>query len=310
MAGSNADPYGRKMISRESSRAVGIKQHIARVREQIPSVKEVLDAFEELLLEEAYFEENLIPPVIESSRRDLVQDLCAGIPLASPAHVEIPDKEFKRAVDALFPALKKGFPSIARDLDCIASRAAESSDFTRSVVEAVLAGKSDALQHHGDALGVKADVLLFVVTRVIKPFAEKWGHTAGSIVKDMEWLKGYCPLCGSWPNLSLWRGEGGRRWLHCSFCGHEWTFMRTACPFCESVDQQQLEAIFSEDRPSEAADVCLVCRRYLLRKDLREDVHEVFPEVAALSMSYLDALVQGEGFRPPERDEHPPSQAN
>ena len=86
--------------------------------------------------------------------------------------------------------------------------------------------------------------------------------------------------------------------------------MRSVCPFCENVDRQQLESIFSEDRPFEAADICLACRRYLLRKDLREEVHEVFPEVAALGMAHLDALVQEQGFQPPDPDELPPCQAN
>jgi len=270
----------------------------------------LLEAFQDLLIQETRFKDTLVRPVIDISGRDLAQDLRAGIPLGSRVEVKISEEELNRAADVLFPALKNGFPSIIRQLDHITSNIEKSNQSIRSVIETVLSGKHSELEPHGQTIGIEPDVLIFVVARLIKPFAERWGETAGPIVQDLEWLKGFCPLCGSWPNISFWKGDGGKRWLHCSFCGHEWTFIRTACPFCENSDQQRLESIYSEDRPFEAADVCLECNRYLLRKDLREEVHDVFPEVTALGMTYLDALVQEKGFRPPSLDEHPPCQAN
>jgi FdhE protein len=298
------------MTSSDQPDTADLEQHIARVKEEVPSAANVLEAFEALLLAEARLKETLSPPVIDLSLRDLEQDLRAGIPLGSRTDVKIPEEEFERAGEALLPALRKGFPSIADQLDLMVPSAGASNQLTASIAEAVLAGNDVQLQGVAESLGIDAAVLLFVLTRLIKPFAEKWGESAGTIIKDREWLKGYCPLCGSWPNISFWRGEGGRRWLHCSFCGHEWTFMRTVCPFCENADQQQLESIYSEDRPSEAVDVCLACKRYLLRKDLREEVHEVLPEVAALGMVHLDALAQEQGFQPPAPDDLPPRQAN
>jgi FdhE protein len=210
----------------------------------------------------------------------------------------------------LIPALKQGFPSIADQLDSMTSCNGTAHRFTDAILQAALAGREEELVGHARSLEIDPPVLRFVLTRLIKPFAEKWGESAGAIIKDLEWLKGYCPACGAWPNISFWRGEGGKRWLRCSFCGHEWQFIRSACPFCENVDQQRLESIFSEDRPAEAVDVCHECRRYLLRKDLRAEMYDIAPEVAALGMAHLDALAQEQGFHPPPLDEPPPSQAN
>jgi FdhE protein len=298
------------MASQESSKIKDLEQHIGRLREQVPSVTNLLEAFQDLLIKEIEFKETLVQPVIELSGRDLEQDFRAGIPFGSRVDVKIPEEGLKRAQDIFIPALSKGFPSIAKQMENMDLNAEKSNQLIGSLVEVVLTGKNSELEEHSKSQGVEPDVLLFVITRLIKPFAEKWGETVGLFVENMEWLKGYCPLCGSWPNISFWKGDGGKRWLHCSFCGHEWTFIRTACPFCENSDQQRLESIYSEDRPFEAADVCLECNRYLLRNDLREEVHDVFPEVLALSMTYLDALVQEKGFRPPSLDEHPPCQAN
>jgi FdhE protein len=298
------------MTSQETSAIKDLKQHINRLKEQVPSVTNLLEAFQDLLIQETELKETLTQPIIEIGRRDLEQDFRAGIPLGSRADVKIPEEELKRASAILFPSLSKDFPSVAKQMNAIDLNDEKTNRLIGSLVEVVLTGKNSELEAHSKTLGVEPDVLVFVITRLIKPFAEKWAETAGPIVKDLEWLKGYCPLCGSWPNISFWKGDGGKRRLHCSFCGHEWTFMRTACPFCENTDQHQLESIFSEDRPFEAADACLACNRYLLRIDLREEVHEVFPEVSALGMAYLDALAQGKGLRPPSLEKHPPCQAN
>jgi FdhE protein len=297
-------------ISNESPTITSLKSQISRLKAEVPSVGKVLEAFEGLLLEEACFKETLTLPKIETGRRDVEHDIRAGIPLANRAEVKIPEEEFNRAVDALLPSLRRGLPSVGRELDGKDPFAGDTNQGTKIAIAAALAGKNDEIRRCSEVLNVEMDILRFVLERLIKPFAEMWGKAAGPLVSDTPWFKGYCPLCGSWPNLSFRRGTSGKRWLHCSFCGHEWAFMRSVCPFCENDDQQKLESIFTEDRPFEAVDVCLICKRYLLRKDLQEEVGDVFPEVVALGMIHLDALAQEHGFRPTAFHESPACPSN
>src|SRR5216683_5992934 len=43
-----------------------------------------------------------------------------------------------------------------------------------------------------------------------------------------------CPLCGARPLAGVLRveGDGGKRFLLCSFCSQEWEFRRILCPTC------------------------------------------------------------------------------
>ncbi|MFH0959675.1 MAG: formate dehydrogenase accessory protein FdhE, partial [Pseudomonadota bacterium] len=117
-------------------------------------------------------------------------------------------------------------------------------------------------------------------------------------IKDLSWLKGYCPVCGSWPEISFWKGSEGRRFLKCSFCSHEWSFMRTQCPFCENTDNEKIEIIFSEDRNFEHAELCQECMKYIVGIDTRNMIAVPHAYVAPLGLIYLDVLAQDKGFQP------------
>ena len=131
-----------------------------------------------------------------------------------------------------------------------------------------------------------------------RPFALKRADSMPTLPEHLHWIKGYCPLCGSWPELSFLEGKEGYRRLRCSFCGHEWNFMRTQCPFCENTDQDKLEFIFSEDRDFERAELCYECMKYIVSIDLRNRAGEIAREIAALGLVYLDVLAQERNFSP------------
>ena len=105
---------------------------------------------------------------------------------------------------------------------------------------------------------------------LVKPFAERMAEAMVFPPEGVEWQKGYCPICGSWPNMDLIKGNEGHRWLRCSFCSHQWRFPRIVCPFCETEDHDKIEIIYSEARPFERAELCHNCRHYLAGIDTRE----------------------------------------
>ena len=112
-------------------------------------------------------------------------------------------------------------------------------------------------------LKVDPEIVRFTLTQLVKPYAAKKAEAFAELIQESKWLKGYCPICGSWPEMGFLEGREGRRWLRCSFCSHEWTFSRTECPFCESHDPDKLEIFYSEGRPFERAELCYECRKYL-----------------------------------------------
>jgi FdhE protein len=166
------------------------------------------------------------------------------------------------------------------------------------VAKQLLENREDDLKKTAESFGVEPALLEFVVGQLMRPLAERKASRITPLPEELQWLKGYCPICGSWPSLTYIEGEGGRRWLKCSFCSHEWRFMRTQCPFCENMDFDLMEYYYAEDRESERVEVCHACKRYIVGVDLRKVEGEAVLDVIPMGLIYLDVLAQGQGLKP------------
>ena len=82
-----------------------------------------------------------------------------------------------------------------------------------------------------------------------------------------------CPLCGSRPLLGVLRpeGDGGKRFLLCSFCLREWEFRRIMCPACGEEAEDKLPVYVAEDSPHVRVEACDSCKFYLRTIDLTKD---------------------------------------
>ena len=98
-----------------------------------------------------------------------------------------------------------------------------------------------------------------------------------------------CPLCGSRPLLGILRpeGDGGKRFLLCSFCSHEWDFRRILCAFCGEEHENNLPVYIAEQFPHIRVETCDTCKFYLRTIDLTKDGHGVplVDDVAAIPLS-------------------------
>jgi FdhE protein len=274
-----------------------IQKAIERMREDLPQLATIFDAFEELLSAQAALKSEL--PT--TSRADLSVDpvqYSQGAPILGKDAFAISPADLRHASKSLLPAMRKGFPKIEDQLSVI-EKAIESTDQDQEVsLNSLGACSSEDMEKAASDLGVDARILQFVLSQLVKPFAQKQAESLVPLPENLQWHKGYCPICGSWPEMGFLEGKEGRRWLRCSFCRHEWIYMRTKCPFCESEDQDKLEILFSEDRKSERAELCYSCMKYLVSIDLRDLVYDVVRETAPLGLVYLDVLAQEQGFSP------------
>jgi formate dehydrogenase maturation protein FdhE len=82
-----------------------------------------------------------------------------------------------------------------------------------------------------------------------------------------------CPLCGSRPLLGVLHpeGDGGKRFLLCSFCLQEWEFRRILCPTCGEEAEDKLPVYIAEDSPHMRVEACDTCKFYLRTVDLTKD---------------------------------------
>jgi FdhE protein len=106
-----------------------------------------------------------------------------------------------------------------------------------------------------------------------------------------------CPLCGSRPLLGVLRpeGDGGKRFLVCAFCSHEWEFRRILCPTCGEEAEQKLPVYVAEQIPNVRVEACDTCKFYLRTVDLTKDGHAV-PLVDDLAGIPLSLWAQEKGY--------------
>ena len=86
-----------------------------------------------------------------------------------------------------------------------------------------------------------------------------------------------CPLCDSRPLLGVLHpeGDGGKRFLLCSFCSQEWEFRRILCPTCGEEAEDKLPVYIAEDSPHVRVEACDTCKFYLRTIDLTKDGNAV-----------------------------------
>ncbi len=273
-----------------------VRAALERIAEQLPAVANVVEAFTDLLVERTRFREALPihgkPPVKEIDPDRFRQ----GVPLADKVAFMVSAEDLKSAAGSLIPAMEKGFPAIGPALGAIAQGIKDGWFPLETFARSFLEDRPEDIGEMAAELKIDAGIVTLLIGQLIKPFAERRVQSITPLAPELHWFKGYCPICGSWPMVSSLRGKEGRRWLTCSFCGHEWPYIRIACPFCENDNHETLEHFYSEDRPSETAEVCRQCKRYIVGIDLRDRENEVLMETASLGLVYLDILAQQKGF--------------
>jgi formate dehydrogenase accessory protein FdhE len=86
-----------------------------------------------------------------------------------------------------------------------------------------------------------------------------------------------CPICGARPLLGVLRteGDGGKRFLLCSFCCREWEFRRILCPTCGEEAEEKLPVYVAEQFPHMRVEACEACKFYLQTVDLTKDGNAV-----------------------------------
>lgn len=111
-----------------------------------------------------------------------------------------------------------------------------------------------------------------------------------------------CPICGESAAFSVLTPPNGRRFLHCTLCGYEWTTTRVGCIRCGSEEASQQNYLTSGEFPGIEVVACDACGQYFKELDLRllsvtdyiwEDVRTLLLNFAAEQWLAEHAKVSG-----------------
>ena len=145
-------------------------------------------------------------------------------------------------------------------------------------------------------LDIADTTLGFITYNSLKPSLSVCADQLSSYLnKEDPWLKGYCPICGSPPVLSILEGSGGRS-LICSFCWHPWAVQRVFCPYCENRDSKTQHYFYNEGEKEFRVELCDGCKKYLKALDSRETERMIYPPLEQISSLHLDYKARELGY--------------
>jgi formate dehydrogenase accessory protein FdhE len=130
---------------------------------------------------------------------------------------------------------------------------------------------------------------------MIAPYAEflsaQYATAAGVAAGNL------CPHCEGRPVAGVLRveGDGGKRFLLCSFCGAEWEFRRIFCAYCGETREQSLPVFVAEKFPHIRVETCETCRHCIRTVDLTKDGNAI-PAVDDLAAIPLGLWAEEYGY--------------
>jgi FdhE protein len=165
----------------------------------------------------------------------------------------------------------------------------------RLLAEGVKEGKIEEIAKE---FGLDKKILTFLILESIRPSIQAGVEKLHHELDTENWLKGYCSICGSLPDLSLLKEEVGKRYLVCSYCGYQWQTDRMLCPFCNNKDRESLHYFFGEGEEAYRIDLCDKCHQYIKTVDHRK-IEALDPILEDLATLHLDILASEKGYQRP-----------
>ncbi|MGB9627491.1 MAG: formate dehydrogenase accessory protein FdhE [Thermodesulfobacteriota bacterium] len=270
-----------------------LKKRIQHLKKKRPGYKEILDFF--LKVRKA---QGKIKPSLKLETLQLKKEWKAllskeGFPLLEKKDFPIDQDSSLSLFHSLCEIAKGANPTLAKKVGKIEKAILQKGLDLKKVLTGEL-----SVEKAADQFGLDKKVFLFLTHNSITPSIEAIVEQIQREVDPETWLKGYCPLCGSLPYLALLKGEGGKRYLLCSYCGYEWRVDRLFCPFCGNKDQGTLQYFTAEGEEHYRVDICDQCRQYIKTIDLRE-MELMDPGLEDLATLHLDLIASKKEYKRP-----------
>jgi FdhE protein len=190
---------------------------------------------------------------------DYVRDFCSGVPLLHSGNYVADRESAATLLSAFIGALSKR-PLPGKFNNEISELDAElhvSPEEPARVVEWLL-GQNEFVSMN---LGLMRCLGWIALAQFLAPVVVTFGQRRN----EEQWLRNYCPTCGSPPCMAQLIGvdPARLRFLSCGRCSTRWRYRRTGCPFCENADDHKLSILSVEGQRGLRIDYCQACHGYL-----------------------------------------------
>jgi len=271
-----------------------LMEHIDRLIQQRPVCKEVLESYRELASLMKKVEPELQDINIEDRLKDMKKE--EGFPLFSrediPVDLEASSELFATFIEHLSNTEREDRDGLKKVLE----KAKSDSGWTDSLFKTVLRKDDKALSKTGKEVDLDPATLSFLAQVALRPSLYALRDAASDRIDKEQWNYGYCPVCGSEPDMACF-AKTGKRYLHCELCGQEWAYHRLKCPFCQNEEHKTLGYFEAEQEEGLRVDFCRQCMKYLKSVDKRVFEEAAPMELENLATIHLDMLANEHGFK-------------
>jgi FdhE protein len=237
----------------------------------------------------------LDPIIIDPALLALKQE--NGMPLIDPSQFLIDTAQAGILLETLCDLSVAHAPKLANTGEKILTALGKGKLELNPIFSALL--NNQDLEKTATLLEIPLDELTFFAFSAMAPSIQSCAVQLASYLKDAPQLKkGYCPICGSHPDVAF-LDQDGKKFLMCSLCAHEWETRRMGCVFCDSMEKDDQHYFFSSEEKEYRVYLCDNCHNYLKLVDLRKLDRSFFPKLEQISTLHLDYKAQAKGYKSP-----------
>jgi len=265
---------------------------------------EFLKFYEQVLTVQQNYRDRINKPLLSILGRttDLDERLVDGRPLIDETNFYVDPPVAQSLLQELLDLLERWQPQdqINEIKELKSAMEHHAFDLT-ALLKNFAVEKKDYFVELAESINVKLERLFFIARTIDLPLLEVHRDILrpNSIAAVSDWLRPFCPTCGSLPAMGRLEKEVGQRFLWCPICNSQWQFHRLQCPFCLNADQTKLRYFFTDEASPYRVDVCDNCQHYLKTVDERklEAERRVVMNVEDLLSLSLDELGKKEGYQ-------------
>lgn len=267
--------------------------HIDRLIQQRPVSKEALAPFREFVLLMVQAMPEIKPISIEKNVKEIKHE--EGFPIFSREDLPLDFESASALLVRFFEHLAESNRNDKKGLKKALQKSKRNAKWPLELFKTILKQDEKAMSKIQRDIDLDEKVLQFVGQMAMRPSLQALRSV---LLKEKieTWDYGYCPVCGSQPDIGYFT-KTGQRFLHCELCGEEWPYPRLKCPFCSNEDQNTMGYFQAEAEEGFRVYFCRKCQRYI--KTIDKKVFEVTApmELENLATIHLDMLATQNGFK-------------
>lgn len=272
------------------------EEHIERLKKNIPAYAELLDFYGKIMGELRIAKPQIDAVPFHQSEEVRKIQTKEGFPLLNKSDFILD-----------IPASIKIFESVVDIAKKATSKMKENVQKIEKAVKDGTLHREKLLENHFDSayldevttlLNLDRAILYFLIHTSLRPSIHANVEKLRDQIDLKNWQRGYCPICGSLPQMCELKGEG-QRYFQCSFCDFQWASERLKCPFCENRDHEKLHYFYAEGQEAHRVDLCDKCKQYIKTVDSRTIGYEPDLNLEDIITIHLDILASEKGFKRP-----------